>query len=62
MFCKYCGKEVKEGAKFCTNCGEQTEKEKKENFRLRGCLWRLGASAYQKHKENQNNKGENDVL
>jgi len=32
MFCVKCGKEVKEGTKFCTNCGAEVEakKEKKE--------------------------------
>lgn len=27
MFCKYCGKEVKEGAKFCENCGKPLNDE-----------------------------------
>ncbi|MFA1644513.1 MAG: zinc-ribbon domain-containing protein, partial [Enterobacteriaceae bacterium] len=25
MFCVKCGKEVKEGTKFCTNCGTEME-------------------------------------
>ena len=25
MFCKFCGKELKDGAKFCANCGDKVE-------------------------------------
>ena len=30
MFCVKCGKEVKEGTKFCTNCGAEVEAKKEE--------------------------------
>ena len=25
MYCKNCGKEIKDGSLFCTNCGAKTE-------------------------------------
>ena len=30
MYCVKCGKEVKEGTKFCTNCGAEIEAQKEE--------------------------------
>lgn len=32
MFCVKCGKEVKEGTKFCTNCGAEMEEKKEEKL------------------------------
>lgn len=29
MYCKYCGHEIEDGAKFCTNCGAQQEDDTK---------------------------------
>ena len=30
MFCKYCGKEIKESEKFCPNCGKNVKSEENE--------------------------------
>ena len=27
MYCKYCGKEIKDGTKICSYCGKSMEKE-----------------------------------
>ena len=32
MYCKNCGKEIKEGNSFCTNCGKPIENNKQENI------------------------------
>ena len=29
MYCKNCGKEIKDGSLFCTNCGAKTEENRK---------------------------------
>ena len=33
MYCKNCGKEIKEGNTFCTNCGKPIENNKQENIK-----------------------------
>ena len=30
MICKKCGKKIKEGSKWCPNCGERIETEQKK--------------------------------
>ena len=44
MFCQYCGNEVKEGAKFCTKCGQKIlkDEEREETLNINkehGIVW-----------------------
>ena len=36
MYCRYCGQEIVNGARFCENCGKATEQSEKERKKKRG--------------------------
>ena len=48
MYCRHCGNELPEGARFCGNCGQETDAdfdgssdnkmESSENSKVRGCI------------------------